>query len=1046
MSIARLAVERPLYTWLLALFCLVGGAAGYLSVGKLEDPVFTLKTALVITAYPGATADEVAREVSEPLESAIQRLDEIDFVVSRNTPGLSVITVTIKDTYDGSELPQVFDHLRRRVADAIPRLPDGARAPIVDDAFGDVFGLLYAVTAPGFSDAEIHEVASFLRREMLAVAGVANAELGGLPEEAIFVEPSSRALANLGVPPDVILGAIAAASAVDPTGATGDGVREVRIDRPRAQDDVAGLSDLAFGFEGRALNLVDLAEISRGRVERPEHVIRHDGVEAFTLAVAGLTSANIVDVGAQVEARLAEIAPLLPVGVEIHPVYEQHRVVDEANSDFLLSLALSVGVVVGVLALFMGWRAAIVVGGTLLMTVTATFAFMALFDIKVERISLGALIIAMGMLVDNAIVIAEGMQVEMRKGRRAADAAAEVARRTQLPLLGATVIGIMAFAGIGLSPDASGEFMFSLFAVIAISLMLSWLLAVTVAPLLAARLFRVGGADEGAVYEGAVFRSYAGLVRGTLRWRRLAILGLLGCTAAGFAAFGGVKQQFFPPADTPLFYVNYKAAQGTPIAATLRDLEILEDWLIAREDVVAVTTSAGRGTSRFLLTYDPAQPDPSFGQLIVRAASREAIPPLRAALSAFAEDALPWAETRVQEIIYGPPTSADVEVRFSGPDPDVLRAIAEEATRVLSRDGASLALIRSDWREREFVTRPVHAGDRAQALGIDRAAVAQTIALATDGVEAGRVRERDRQIPILVRTARDEVAGDGALLDRLVWAPAAADFVPLAQVVDGFEVVARDTLVHRRDRVPTLSVQAFAIPGVLAPQAFAEVRAGIEALALPPGYRMEWGGEFESASQAQASLARQMPLAFGTMLLITVLLFGKLRQTAVIWTIVPMAVTGAAIGLLVTGLPFSFTALLGLLSLSGMLIKNAIVLVEEIDRLKAEEALAQSDAIVAASVSRLRPVTLAAATTILGMAPLLWDGFFASMAVTIMAGLGFASVLTLIGVPALYHTYLRRERRAEGAGAAGRHAPPLGMARASPPSRERPSPECLAAE
>lgn len=1023
MSIARLAVERPLYTWILALFCLIGGAAGYLSVGKLEDPVFTLKTALVITAYPGATADEVAREVSEPLESAIQRLDEIDFVVSRNTPGLSVITVTIKDTYDGSELPQVFDHLRRRVADAIPRLPDGARAPIVDDSFGDVFGLFYAVTAPGFSDGEIHDVASFLRREMLAVPGVANAELGGLPEEAIFVEPSSRALANLGVPPDVVLGAIAAASAVDPTGATLDGVRDVRIDRPRAQGDVAGLSDLAFGFEGRALDLVDLAAISRGRVERPEHVIRHDGVEAFTLAIAGLTSQNIVEVGARVEARLAEIAPLLPVGVEIHPIYEQHRVVDEANSAFLLSLALSVGVVIGVLALFMGWRAAIVVGGTLLMTVTATFAFMALFDIKVERISLGALIIAMGMLVDNAIVMAEGMQVEMRKGRRAADAAAEVARRTQVPLLGATIIGIMAFAGIGLSPDASGEFMFSLFAVIAISLMLSWLLAVTVAPLLAARLFRVGGEGEGAVYEGRFFRSYAGLVRGTLRWRWLAIIGLVGCTVGGFAAFGGVKQQFFPPADTPLFYVNYKAAQGTPIAATLRDLEVLEDWLLAREDVSAITTSAGRGTSRFLLTYDPAQPDPSFGQIIVRAASREAIPPLRAALSAFADEALPWAETRVQEIIYGPPTSADVEVRFSGPDPDVLRAIAAEAKSVLARDGASLDLIRSDWREREFVTRPLHAGDRAQALGIDRAGVAQTIALATDGVEAGRVRERDRQIPILVRTPRDEVSGEGALLDRLVWSPAAGDFVPLAQVVDGFEVVARDTLVHRRDRVPTLSVQAFAIPGVLAPQAFAEVRAGIEAMALPPGYRMEWGGEFESASQAQASLARQMPLAFGTMLLITVLLFGKLRQTAVIWTIVPMAVTGAAIGLLVTGLPFSFTALLGLLSLSGMLIKNAIVLVEEIDRLKAEEALPQSDAIVAASVSRLRPVTLAAATTILGMAPLLWDGFFASMAVTIMAGLGFASVLTLVGVPALYHTYLRRERRAERAGAGGEAVP-----------------------
>lgn len=1013
MQIARSSVERPLYTWLLILFCLFGGIAGYLAVGKLEDPVFTLKTALVITPYPGATAAEVALEVSERLESEIQKMDEVDFVTSRNTPGLSVITVTIEDTYDGSELPQVWDHLRRRIADAGSSLPAGSGPPEVNDSFGDVYGLLYAVTAPGYSDAEIHEIATFLRREVLAVPGVADAELTGLPEEAIFIEPSSRALVNLGVPPDVILGAVSRAGAVTPTGAARDGERNVRIDAPASDNSVSRLAALSFGFDGRSLNLVDLASVSRGRVADPRHVVRHDGVEAFTLGIAGLTSENIVAVGARIEARLAELASLLPVGVGIHPIYEQHRVVDAANASFVESLAISVGVVVGVLALFMGWRAAVVVGGSLFATVMATFPFMALFAIEVERISLGALIIAMGMLVDNAIVVADGMQVEMRKGRRAADAAAEVARRTQVPLLGATIIGIMAFAGIGLSPDASGEFLFSLFAVIGLSLLLSWLIAATVTPLLASYLFRVGDAAPGEAYDGRFFRAYAALVRGTLRARALVVVGLVGGTIACFGAFAGVKQQFFPPADTPLFYLDYMAAQGTRIGATLRDLAVLESWLAAREDVEAVTTTAGRGATRFLLTYEPAQPDPSWGQLIVRASSPAAIPALRDDLAAFAREALPWAETRVQQIIYGPPTSADVEVRFSGPDPDVLRAIAEEARSVFETRSAGLQTERIDWRERELVTRPVLATDRAQALGIDRADVARTLATATDGIEAGIVRERDRSIPVVVRTPREEVLGDGALLDRLVWSPTAEGFVPLAQVLDGFDVASRDTLIHRRDRVPTVSVQAYAVPGVLPPQAFAEVRPHIEAIPLPPGYRMEWGGEYESASTAQASLARQMPLSFGVMLLITLLLFGKLRQTAVIWTIVPMAVNGVALGLLLTGLPFSFTALLGLLSLSGMLIKNAIVLVEEIDRLKEEERLQQSEAIVTASVSRLRPVTLAAVTTILGMAPLLWDGFFASMAVTIMAGLGFASILTLVGVPALYHTYLRRERRAE---------------------------------
>ncbi len=1014
MGIARLAIEKPLYTWLLICFCVFGGAAGYVTVGKLEDPVFTLKSALVITPYPGATAAETAVEVSEVLESAIQQMDEVDFITSRNTPGLSVITVQIEDVYDGGDLHQIWDDLRDRVADAVPNLPPGVLLPEVNDTFGDVYGLYYAVTAPEFSDAEVWEIATFLRREMLTVEGVADVALLGLPEEAIFVEPSSRILTNLGVPPDVILDAVRISNAVTPTGTADNGTRDLQIDAPSGGDSLARIGGLNFGFQGEVLNLVDLAEVRRGRVDEPTRIIRHNGVEAFTIGIAGLTSENIVTVGQRVESRLADVVPLLPVGVDLQPIYEQHRVVDAANADFLVSLALSVSVVIGVLALFMGWRAALVVGTSLLLTVSLTFFFMAVFDIKVERISLGALIIAMGMLVDNAIVVAEGMQVEMRKGRQAPDAAAEIARKTQVPLLGATIIGIMAFAGIGLSPDSSGEFLFSLFAVIGISLLLSWLLAVSVTPLLASYVFKVGGLAEGQdPYDTRAFRLYAEFLRRALKLRWIVIIALVGGTVACIGAFGMVKQQFFPPANTPIFFLEYKAAQGTGIRQTADDLAVIEDWLLARGDVVSVTATAGEGLTRFLLTYEPEQRDPSYGQLVIRARSFDAIPALRDDLAEFARRAAPWAETRVRQTIYGPPVGADVEVRLSGPDADVLRDLADQAQRIFETGSQVLETERTDWREREFVTRPVFATERAQALGVTRSDVAQSIALATDGIDAGVYRERDRLIPIVVRTPRDEMTAEGQLLDQPVYAPAAERYTSLQQLLDGFDVIARDTLIERRNREPTISVQAFAVPGVLPPMAFAEVRPLVEAMALPPGYRMEWGGEFESASQAQASLGRQMPLSFGTMLLITILLFGKLRQTAVIWTIVPMAINGVALGLLFTGLPFSFTAMLGLLSLSGMLIKNAIVLVEEIDAQKAEIGLPQSEAIIAASVSRLRPVMLAAVTTMLGMVPLLWDVFFASMAVTIMAGLGFASILTLIGVPVLYHTYLRKERLAE---------------------------------
>ncbi|MFG5383819.1 efflux RND transporter permease subunit [Yoonia sp. R2-816] len=1013
MKIARFSIEYPIYTWLFMAFALIGGAVGYLSVGKLEDPTFTLKSALVITPYPGATAAEVATEISEVLEAEIQQMDEIKTVTSRNTQGSSVIEVEVKDQFGGDELPQIWDDLRDRVEDARAALPNGALPSIVNDDFGDVFGILYAVSAPGFSDAEIWDIATFMRRDLLTVEGVANVEIQGLPEEAIFVEPSSQIVSSLGIDPGLIIGAISASTAINPTGFVSNGSANLRIQGPSAEDSVSEISGLTFGFQGEVLNLLDIAEVSRGRVDDPEHILRHNGQEVFTLGVSGLLSENIVTVGQRVEAELKVLEDLLPVGVTVTPIYEQHRVVDDANGSFLVSLAMSVGVVIGVLALFMGPRAAVVVGVSLLLTVTSTFFFMYLFDVKVERISLGALIIAMGMLVDNGIVIAEGMQQEMRKGRSSREAADTASKKTQIPLLGATIIGIMAFAGIGLSPDATGEFMFSLFAVIAISLLLSWFVAVTVTPLLGHYLFKTGGlVGDDTGYDGPVFRAYGGVVRWALKLRWLVIAGLIGTTVACVMAFAQVKQQFFPPATAPLFYLEYKAAQGTAIGEVSNDLKVIEDWLLGRDDVAAVTATVGQGLTRFILTYNPARRDSSYGQLVIRATSPEAIPALRAELDQFGIEALPWAELQTKRIIYGPPVSSDIEARFSGPDPDVLRQLAAQATDILRDATPLLHSEHSDWREREIITRPIYAEDRAQAAGIARSDVANAIALATNGIPAGTYRERDRLIDIIVRTPREETARDGQLLDQIVYSNAIGGYLPLSQVIDGFAVVAENPVIERRNRVPTITVQANVIDGLTPPTVFAEIRPLIEAIDLPVGYRLEWGGEFESAGEAQASLGRQMPLAFGTMLLITVLLFGKLRQTAVIWTIVPMAINGVALGLLYANLAFSFTAMLGLLSLSGMLIKNAIVLVEEIDAQKAE-GLPQDKAIITASVSRLRPVVLAAGTTILGMLPLLADGFFAAMAVTIMGGLGFASILTLIGVPVLYHTYLRKERRAD---------------------------------
>ncbi|WP_272008930.1 efflux RND transporter permease subunit [Roseovarius sp. ZX-A-9] len=1005
MTVARASIEKPLLTWLLILGCLFGGIWGYLNLGRLEDPAFTIKVAAISTQYPGASAEQVAREVSEPLESAIQKMGEVDKITSVNQPGLSLIEVEIKPTIKGHELPEIWTKLRARISDAARNLPDGVSEPLVNDSFGDVFGIYYAVNAEGYSDAERYELSTFLRRELLAVDGVADVEIGGLADEAVFVEPDLGLTANQGISPQALVNAIATADTVVSAGSLGD----TRIQAPDGSDSVTAIAGLTVGVSGKVINLTDVAEVSRGRQDDPKLKVRFNGAEAFTLGIAGLASENIVEVGKRVDAKLAALDGEIPAGVSLNPIYQQHVVVDEASSEFLVNLAMSVIIVVVVLAIFMGWRAAVVVGSTLLLTVVGTLFFMAIFSIEMERISLGALVIAMGMLVDNAIVVAESMQIAMQRGKSSRDAVDEVAGKTQTPLLGATVIGIMAFAGIGLSPDATGEFLFSLFAVIGISLLLSWALALTVTPLLGHYFFRQGKAGAHDAYGGWMFRAYGSVLRGALRVRWLVVLALFAVTVFSFLGFSQIKQQFFPNSNTPLFYAHYKLPQGADIERTSEDLSRIEDWLLAREDVVSVASFIGQGATRFLLTYSAEKPNPSYGHLIIRTETLEDIPPLRAALDAYGRDAFPDAEFRTERLVFGPGGGDPIAVRFSGSDPAVLRQLGEQATERMQAASDNLVDLRTNWREQELVLKPVYATDRAQMAGITRDDVATTLRFATDGIRGGVYREGDRLIPIIVRLPKDNGLGLG---DLVVFSSVSNSFVPIGQVTDGYEVEVQNTLVHRRDRLLTLTVGADVPADKTAAEVHAEVRETIETMPIPLGYKMEWGGEFESSGDANASLGKQLPLSILVMVLISVLLFNALRQPLVIWLLVPMSVCGVVIGLLGTGLPFTFTALLGLLSLSGMLLKNGIVLVEEIDIVR-REGTALREAIVTACTSRLRPVMLAAATTILGMAPLLGDAFFVSMAVTIMGGLAFASILTLIAAPVFYYILFARSERAE---------------------------------
>jgi len=1008
LEIARNAIERPVNIWLLVLLCFIGGLWGLDTVGRLEDPAFTIKQGLVVTEYPGATAIEVEQQVTEALESMIQQLPQIKKITSKSKPGVSEVTVEIKDTYDKHTMPQVWDELRRKVHDTQKLLPKGIHPSIVNDDFGDVYGIYYAVTAPGFSTKEILDISTFLRRELLAVPGVAKIETAGERTETIYIEISSDRVTRLGLSTQEIMAIVQSENTLADAGTlTLDG-RRIRILSGEGFDSLTQIESLRIGKPGTTeqISLIDIAKIRREPTEIPDHLVRFNGEDAFTLAVAGVSDANIVTVGQAVEARLEQLKSRIPLGVEVYPIYEQHRVVDKAINGFIENLIISVLIVILVLCLMMGWRIGLIVGATLLLIVLGTLLFMSLFSIDMERISLGALIIAMGMMVDNAIVVAEGMLINMQRGMVAKEAACMATNRTQVPLLGATIIGIMAFSGIGLSDDVTGEFLFSLFAVISFSLLLSWVLAITVTPLFGYLFLKVKIADSNAdPYAGRVYQAYQTVLKGVLHARVITVVVLVLITIACFAGFASVKQEFFPYSNTPLFYINYQLAEGADIRTTAKDMAEIEKIIQSKQGVVSVVSFVGRGASRYILTYAPEQPNPSYGKFIVRMTDIDLIDSLAVELKQQLSDAYPNAEIRTERLVFGPSTQAKIEVRFSGSNPAILRQLGTQATNIMGADSALLD-IRTDWRQKETVLAPVFNAERARIAGIGLNDVALSLQFATTGVKASTYRENDKLIPIVVRPPDNERHDPSRLNDRLVYSATTQTFVPISQVIDRVDTLSDDGLILRRNRVRTLTAQAEPASGFNANQAFKRIKDQIEAIELPVDYKMEWGGEFESSRDAQTALNSKLPVSMLVMLIISIVLFGKVRQPLIIWLVVPMSVCGVVIGLLSTGKPFSFMALLGLLSLSGMLMKNAIVLVDEIDTQIAEDK-DHYDAVLHASVSRIRPVFLAAGTTILGMLPLLSDAFFASMAVTIMGGLAFATLLTLIAVPVFYALFFK---------------------------------------
>ncbi len=1012
MNLAEAAIRNKTVTLVFTTLMVVLGVWSYLNLPRLEDPEFTIKDALIVTDYPGASAQEVADEVTDVLERAVQQLGQLERVESRSERGRSIVTATIKDRYDRNTLPQVWDELRRKVADAQSQLPPGAGPSRVLDDFGDVFGIFYALIGDDYSDAQLTEVAKMLRRNLILVRDVKKVEIFASQQEIVYVEMDRDRMARLGVRPEEIFSLLREQNLVVSAGSLDVGPLRLSLDPTGAITNVDQLGDILIRHSGDQsqplVYLRDIATIWRGYAEPPTTLLRYDGKPAVGLGISTVSGGNVVTMGEAVQRRLDELRSEIPLGVELHTISFQADNVTEAIRDFVTNLVQAVVIVFVVLLIFMGLRSGLIIGVILLVTICATMIVMDLLQLPLERISLGALIIALAMLIDNAIVITEGMLIAIERGTDRLKAAREVVSQTAIPLLGSTAIAILAFGAIGLSQDSTGEYCRSLFVVLLISLTISWVTAVTTTPLLGYLFLKKSAqgaqARSSDPYAGVFYSSYKRLLLFCLKFRWLTLGVLVGLLVLAGFGFRFVEQSFFPDSTRRQLLVDIWMPEGTRADELDRTTAQMAKFIRAVPGVTHLTTVVGRGALRFLLTYSPEQANSSFAQFIIDVSDQRLLDSIQPRVQQELSEGFPDSLIITKRFLLGPGSGGRIQVRFAGPDHNELRRLAAQAMTILREDGTAKG-VRIDSREQIPIVRPQFAEVQARQAGITRTDLGAALQSAFSGRRIGVYREGDELIPIVARAPQSERSDPDFLHDLQIFSPVAGGFIPMRQLVSGFAIDLENPFIMRRDGQETITVHADPATG-LAGTLFDRVRAKIEAIPLPPGYSMQWGGEHEDSSKAQAALAGTLPAFVLLMVLICVWLFNSLRITLIIWLIVPLSLIGIVLGLLLFGKPFGFMALLGALSLSGMLIKNAIVLIEEINLLLAS-GKPPWDAVLEASVSRVRPVSMAALTTVFGLIPLLFDVFFGAMAVTIIVGLLFATILTLIVVPLLYVVFFR---------------------------------------
>ena len=1034
MNISKWALNRGVLINAFVAVLIIGGLWAFTQMPKLEDPAIRVKQALVVATYPGASAHQVELELTDPIEKSIRQMPTIDHIESSSYADMTIITVELHPTVKDDELEQQWDLLRRKVENIKPSLPKGAQVMTVADDFGDVYGMFYALTGDGLSDRQLSDYAELIKREVLAIDGVTRVDIYGKRPECININLKEEKMANLGVLPTEVIQTLNGQNATSYAGYYDNGTRRIRVtvdDKFRSVEDIADM--LIAGHDDDQLRIRDIADVSKGYEKVTRNAMLRDGERALGISIACSSSHDILKVGDKVEEKLGQLAKRMPVGVEYNKVFFQPERVSDSLYTFLINLLESVVIVVVVLIFFMGFKSGLILGMSLAVIVFGSFLVLNGFDGTLQRVSLGAFILAMGMLVDNAIVIVDGILVDLRSGKPRAEALTSIGRKTAMPLLGATLIAILAFMPIFLSPDTSGVYVRDLFIVIAVSLLLSWLLALTHVPLMANRLLHPK-VSEGEAYKGKAYDMLDKVMGICLRHRLMVVGAAVVLLVGSLSCYPFLQQSFFPDMEYDQLYIEYKLPEGYNSTQVEHDLEQMRTMLMQCKDVTHVTTSIGGTPSRYNLVRSIATPSLAYGELIVDFTSPETLVAHLDSMQRTLNDRFPDAYIKIKRynLMY---KKYPIEICFNGPDPQVLHQLTDSAMAIV-RNSDKVCLPTSDWEPQVPVLTVDYNQQAARTSGLSRGDVALSLMSYTDGIPVGTFYDGIHPENIYVKCHTDKgeevenldrvnVFGmmpnvgnvfNRSTVQKLMSGRLDKDDVirqvtsttPLSQVSKGIDIRWEEPVVMRYNGQRQQRLQCSPAPGVSTESARQSIAKAIESIALPEGYSLSWEGEYKASTQSKQYLFKGFPLSVVMMLLILIMLFNDFRRPAIIFSCIPLVVVGVFPSVLLSGKDFGFVAIVGILGLIGMMIKNGIVLIDEIS-LQTSQGKPLDRALIDSSKSRLLPVMMASLTTILGMIPLISDSLFGSLAVTIMGGLAAGTVIILIFIPVLYSLMYKRK-------------------------------------